>query len=600
MTTRDKTTKVEGKTRQKEIVLHGIGVSPGVVEGKVFLVGVEADHYLERTISREEVPGEIARFEDALIETRIQIREIQKSVEAQMTHADPGILDVHLMVLDDRAFVHDVVQQIRTNHRNVEQAIWVVASKYADALAGVGDDYLRERVADIKDVARRIVRSLAGNTVSALGELREKSVIVAHDLAPSETASLSKRLVLGVATDIGSPTSHSAMLARAMEIPAVVGMHDITRKVLPGTRILIDGNKGVVIIQPSPQSLRIYGKVAAERKHIESGLSGLRNSPAETKGGARVSLMANIEKPGDVDAVIQYGGEGIGLYRTEYHYMASPELPSEDELAADYENVAARLGAFQVVIRTLDIGGDKFVPYAGLKERGNPFLGLRSIRLSLAEPAIFKTQLRAILRANSRGNVKLMYPMVSSAEEVIQANLLLEEAKRELRTRGVKYRDDIQVGAMIETPSAALTSEIIAPHVKFFSIGTNDLVQYTMAVDRSNEQVAYLYQPTHPAILRLIKETVDVGRRRQMKVSVCGEMAADPVLCPLLIGLGVEELSVPPSAIPVVKDAIRSVTISDAEELARRALMSSSAADILTQCRELIGRTAPEILELTK
>ena len=598
MSGRDKT-RYDKPAFKQELMLHGIGVSPGVVEGRVFVLGGESDHHEERIIAAKDVPDEIARFEDAVIETRGQIRDIQRSVVEQLAHTDPGILDAHLMVLDDRTLVEQVVGEIRDKRRNTEAILWDVTNRYVDALAGVADDYLRERVSDIKDVMRRILRNLGGNVASELAGLTERCVIVAHDLAPSETAALPRQLVLGFATDLGSPTSHSAMMARAMEIPAVVGMHDVTKKVSSGDRILIDGNKGVVIVEPTIDRLKIYGKVLAVRQHIQSGLTNLKNEPAVTRDGVRVALMANIEMADDVEAVLEYGAEGVGLFRSEYVYMAASELPSEDIQTAIYDKVAARLNPGKVTIRTLDIGGDKFTPYSALPKEGNPFLGKRSIRISLSEPEVFKTQLRAILRASSRKNVRLMYPMISCVEELQRANELLGEAKNELRSRGIPFDESIETGAMVEVPAAALSAEHIAGHVKFFSLGTNDLVQYTMAVDRVNEQVAYLYQPTHPAILRLIAMTIDAARKFGLKVSVCGEMASDPVICPLLVGLGVDEFSVQPSAIPAIKDVIRSIGFDDAKALAGKALLAHSSADVLQYCRDLISRVAPEILELT-
>jgi phosphotransferase system enzyme I (PtsI) len=582
-----------------EIVLHGIGVSPGVVEGDVFLVGVESDHVTEKTVAEHEVLGEVSRFEDALIETRRQLRDIQKSLEQQMKHSDISILDAHLMVLDDRAMVEEVLQHVTERRMNAEAAMWDVANKYADALSKVDDDYLRERVADIRDVARRVVRNLSGKQMTALSELSKKSIIVARDLAPSETAALPRGLALGFATDLGSPTSHSAMMARAMEIPAVVGMHDVTSRISSGQKILIDGNKGIVIVNPTAERLEVYGKVAAERKHIQSDLTNLKDEPAQLKGGRRIALRGNIEMPSDIDAIREYGAEGVGLFRSEYVYMSSQELPSEDELAVSYTAVAEALAPAPVTIRTLDIGGDKFAPYMGLPTKANPFLGLRSIRISLAEPEIFKVQLRAILRASAAGNMRVLYPMISSADEVIRANELLDDSKTQLRSQGVEFDEDIKVGVMIETPSAALTSDIIAPHTDFFSLGTNDLIQYAIAVDRVNEQVAYLYQPTHPAILRLISKVVQVARTFNKDVGVCGEMAADPLLCPLLVGMGVNEVSIPPSAVPVVKDAIRSLTQEEVTDLADSALAMKSAGEVMTLCRSLIQLRAPEILELT-
>jgi phosphotransferase system enzyme I (PtsI) len=593
-------TKIMSKSgRTKETVLHGIGVSPGIAVGQVYLVGTQDDYFVARVVSDSEIPGEISRLEDALIDTRRQIKEIQRNVGTGMRHGEMCVLDVHLSVLDDRVFVEEVLQQIQSEHQNAEASLWVVADKYMAVLAGLEDDYLRERVADIKDVARRISRNLTGAGAVAVHDVSAGTIIIANDLAPSETAALPKDKVIGLATDLGSPTSHSAVMARAMQIPAVVGMHDITGRLATGDEILMDGNKGLLIINPTPSRMRAYGKVIEERRHIESDLTTLKNLPAETTSGGRVVLSANIESATDVASVVANGAEGVGLFRSEYLYMSGNELPTEDELYEVYKSVVVKLAPSPVIIRTLDIGGDKIASYMDLPREVNPFLGCRSIRFSLAVPEIFKTQLRAILRAGAHGNAKIMYPMISNSDEVVQANAILAEAAEELRVAGTPYDAGLEVGVMIETPSAALTADLIAPHVKFFSLGTNDLIQYTIAVDRVNEQLAYLYQPTHPAILRLIQATVASGHAHGIWVGVCGEMAGDPVLGPLLVGLGVDELSASPAAVPVVKNAIRSVSTNDAEKLAAAAMSSKNAADVLKECRKLIRRVAPEILELT-
>jgi phosphotransferase system enzyme I (PtsI) len=502
------------------------------------------------------------------------------------------------MVLDDRSFIEEVVQDIRNLRRNAEWAVREAADRYAQILASVEDDYLRERVVDVKDVARRILRNLQGGAAFSVGDLDRKHIVVAHDLEPSETAAMRRDTVLGFATDMGSPTSHTAVMARALEIPAIVALHDITQRVTTGDEVLIDGNKGILIINPTPDQLEQYGRLAASRRKIERRFEGFRDRPAETPDGHRVTLSANIEGPEELDGVVESGAEGIGLFRSEFLYLSRDDVVSEEEQAQIYDQVAARLAPDPVIIRTLDLGGDKFFPGARLAAEANPFLGCRSIRLSLRHPESFKGQLRAILRASARGNVKMMYPMISSAFEVARANELLEEAKRELAAAAVPFQPDIQVGAMIEIPSAALTADVIAGHVRFFSLGTNDLVQYTLAVDRINENVAYLYEPTHPAVLKLVQLTIEAGHRHGIWVGVCGEMAADPVIVPLLIGLGVEELSVAPVAVPLVKDVIRSVEYGKAQELARKALACGSAAEVLEHCRSLISEVAPEVLEL--
>ena len=586
------------KKRRQEVVLSGIGVSPGVVVGPAFLFAPEAIRVAERRIMAKEVDHEICRMEDALIETRRQIRCIQKDLATHTGPSDASILDAHLMVLDDRAFIEEVVVGIREEHRNAEVMVRDVAEQYAKVLGSVQDDYLRERVADVRDVARRIIRNLCGHTTPSLNEIPVKHIVVAADLVPSETATMRKDKVLGIVTDVGSPTSHTAVMARALEIPAIVGLHDITDTVLAGEEVLIDGNRGVLIIQPSPARLREYGELAETRRGIEQVLAGLKHEPAETTDGRRIVLSANVEEPDEIDAVLEYGAEGVGLFRSEYLCLARNRMVGEEEQAEAYQQVASRLKPAPVVIRTLDIGGDKFLEQGETSHEMNPFLGCRSIRLSLQRPKGFKAQLRAILRASAHGNVKLMYPMISREEEILQANELLEEAKGELDKDGVPFDRDIEVGVMIEIPSAALCAESIAEHADFFSLGTNDLIQYTLAVDRVNERVAYLYEPTHPAVLKLIRHTIEEGHRQGLWVGLCGEMAADPVMTGLLLGLGVDEMSVAPSAVPLVKDLIRKVSYSQAKALADEALTCRSGADVLGLCRHLTGEVAPELLEL--
>jgi phosphotransferase system enzyme I (PtsI) len=586
------------KADPAEQILKGIGVSPGVVVGPAHLLVHEDIPLPIRQVAPDEVEAEIRRFEDAVIETRRQIKQIQRDLTSRTNLTDGSILDAHLMVLDDEAFLEQVLEQLQQRGLNAEPVVKDAAERYAGVLASVNDEFLRERVADVRDVARRLLRNLAGSGAVATAGLPSRPVIIAEDLAPSETAGLRREHVSGFATDLGSSTCHSALMARALEIPAVVGLHDITRRVRPGDPILIDGNKGVLIVRPTPQRLKEYGKVAEARRHIELELRALHDKPAETRDGRRVALLANAESAEELDAIRLSGAEGVGLFRSEYLYLSTNRVVGEEEQAAVYERVAAALKPAPVVIRTLDMGGDKFMDGGDLHREANPFLGCRSIRLSLAHADHFRVQLRAILRASVHGNVKIMYPMISKAEEVIRANELLEEAKRELAARDVPFWPDIQTGVMIEIPGAALAAGLIAPHASFFSLGTNDLVQYTLAVDRRNERVAYLYEPTHPAVLSLIRMTIGEGHRHGLRVSVCGEMAADPLMTPLLLGMGVDELSMAPSAIPLVKDAVRSLTLDAARALAEEAGRCRSGGEVLAACRKLMSDTAPELLQL--
>lgn len=583
---------------KEEVILQGMGVSPGVAIGPVFLLTEETMHVAERDIAPDDVLGEIARFEESLIETRKQIRQIQEALKSQTQSQDASILDAHLMVLDDRTFLEEVIVNVKKNLKNIEWVVQKSSDKYARVLDKVEDDYLRERVADVKDVGRRIIRNLFGADDTQHKSLPENYIIVAKDLAPSETASLSKDTVIGFATDLGSPTSHTAVMARALELPVVVGLHNITERVNGGDCILVDGYKGVLIINPSKSRLKEYGKLAESRRSIEDGLSSIQHEPAQTKDGHRITLSANVESPDDVDTVLSHGAYGIGLLRSEFLYLASDHIMTEVEQTKTYCDVAERLAPAPLIIRTLDLGGDKFISGLQVRKEENPFLGCRSIRVSLKHPKFFKQQLRSILRASQFGNVRLMYPMISSVNEVLDANRLLAEAKAEVKAEGGTYDENINVGVMIEIPAAALTAETIAEHVDFFSIGTNDLIQYTIAVDRGNEMVAYLYEPTHPAVLKLIQMTIDAAHKKGIWVGLCGQMAADPLMTGILLGMGVDEFSVTPRAVPLVKETIRHFDYSQAKDLAATALSCSSATEVSDHCRELTMKVAPEILEL--
>ncbi len=584
---------------RKPLVLQGVGVSPGIVVGKVHLLVTEDMTIIERDITEEEIPREISRFQYALIATRHQIHEIQKRVAAVLDQDNASIFDAHLLVVDDTAFVDEVIRGLHTYRKNAESVIKQVAERYAGVLSSLEDDYLRERATDVRDVARRILRNLSGHSVETLADLEEPCLVIAHDIPPSETATIDRHIVRGICTDVGSPSSHTAIMARAMGIPAVVGLHDISVRVSDGDEILLDGQSGMVIIHPSEEQVERYARIQEEKSSLQTCLKSLRDLRSETSDGHRIILSANIELPHDVAEVKEYGAEGVGLFRTEFMYISAHDQPSEDEQSAMYEKVAREIHPSPLIIRTVDLGGDKFLSQVSMPKEveANPFMGWRAIRFCLAHPDFFLKQLRAILRASRMDNVMLMYPMISSATEVEQANELLEQAKDELRKKGEPFNENLKVGAMIEVPSAALTAEIIAPHVSFFSIGTNDLVQYTMAVDRVNERVGYLYDTSHPAILKLIKLTVDAAHQNGIWAGVCGQMAADPVLTPLLLGLGVDELSVSPNVTPLIKNVIRKLRIDEARALAAEALTCKSSETINRCCLGVIRRVAPETLE---
>ena len=576
-------------------VLRGIGVSPGVAIGPVLLILPETVNVFERPIETQAVAAEISRFEEALIDTRHQIRQIQEALRGQTRSHDASIFDAHLMVLDDRTFIDEIIAGVRERKRNIEFVVQEGTEKYASVLGAVDDDYLRERVADVRDVGKRILNNLMGKAVERTIRIDKPHLIVAHDLAPSETASLAGEQILGFATNLGSPTSHTAVMARALAIPAVVGLHSITTLVQSGDQILIDGNRGVLIINPSEEQLQMYGEMAEARRTIEVGLQRLQKEPAITRDGHEIVLSANIEGEEEIAAVQESGATGVGLLRSEFVHLVQNRMLDEEEQTHMYRKMAEALAPDPLIIRTLDIGGDKHFFGMQAFQEENPFLGLRSIRLCLKYPDYFFQQLRAILRASVGGNVRIMYPMISGVAELEQADEYLANAKAALDAEGVAYDPTIQRGIMIEVPSAALVASSLASKVDFFSIGTNDLIQYTIAVDRGNERVAYLYEPTHPAVLALIRMTVEAAHAHGIWAGVCGEMAADPLMTPLLLGLDVDELSVNPRAVPLIKDAVRALSYADTQALASSALAGLSIAEIRAHSRQQIEAVAPEL-----
>jgi len=581
-----------------ELVLQGVGVSPGVAVGEVVVFAQEGATVPERVISERDVPLEIVRFEEALIKTRHQIAEIQRKVGSVLGEEHASIFDAHLLVVDDRYFIEEVICNLREKKCNVEVILNDVSERYIEMLNRVEDDYLRERAADVRDVTRRISKNLAGERMDRMDQLESPCIAVAHDFSPSDTAGMNRNIVQALAADLGSATSHTAIMARALEVPAVVGLRDISTHVSSGETALVDGGKGLVIIRPTSERLLAYAQKAEDQKVILYELETLKDKPSETRDGYYVPVAANIELPSEIPSIEKYGAKGIGLFRTEFLFLNSEDVPDEEEQTRVYSDVADRCAPEQVVIRTLDLGGDKFSSSLKTAPEMNPFLGWRAIRFCLANPELFKVQLRAILRATVGRNISMMYPMVCCLSEVLQANRILEECRQELKNEGVPYAEKLPVGVMIEIPSAALTADLIAPHVDFFSIGTNDLIQYTLAVDRVNENVAHLYMPTHISILKLIRQTVLSGHANRIPVAVCGQMAASPELVPLLIGLGVDELSISPPAAPMIKDVIRNLHYSECRTLAKDALRGGPCEDVLGRCRALLKKTSPEILEL--
>ncbi|GAA0734185.1 phosphoenolpyruvate--protein phosphotransferase [Clostridium oceanicum] len=533
----------------------GIAASKGYAIGKVFIKEDLEIEVIEKTI--EDIDAEKKRFESALKETRTQLEEIKAKALKEVGEEKAAVFDSHMMLLDDPEFTGAVSSNIENNKVNGEKALQDVIDMYSAIFASMEDEYMRERGADVKDVGKRIMINLLGKAGSMMDNLDENTVVVATDLTPSDTAQLDKTKVIAFLTNIGGRTSHSAIMARTLEIPAIVGMKDITTSVKNGDSIIVDGAEGIAIINPDDATIKEYEKRKAKFQEELEELKKLISVETHTKDGRRVEVCGNIGKPQDVNQVLENGGEGIGLFRTEFLYMDRDVMPTEDEQFESYKYVTEKMGERPVVIRTLDIGGDKKLPYLPLPEEMNPFLGYRAIRLCLdKKEEIFKIQLRALLRASAFGNLKIMFPMISSLEEFLEAKEVLKECMDELRKEGKDFNENVDTGIMVEIPAAAVCADEIAKHVDFFSIGTNDLIQYTLAADRMNEKVSYLYNPMHPAVLRLIKMTIDAAHKEGKWCGMCGEMAGDEVAIPTLVEYGLDEHSMSASSILTAKKII--------------------------------------------
>lgn len=580
----------------QEVTLRGVGVASGIAHGVVFLHHPDDEEPPKRKLDESEIPAEIARFEAALIATRAQILEMQQRIAEAIGAKDASIFDAHLMVVEDHTLIDEVLRALQRERWNVEFIFSEVANRYAKTLSEIDDPYLRERAFDIYDVTRRVIGNLLGRSTKTLAHLDAPHVIVAHNLTPSDTAMLNRPMVLGIATDVGSRTSHTAIMARSLNIPAVVGLKDASTTLKNGDHVLLDGNKGLVILNPADESLWQYGELEVKLEEVEEQLTVLRDTASVTADGKQIILSANIELPEDVPLVIAAGAQGIGLYRTEFFFLNKTELPDEEKQYEAYRTVAEALLPQPVIIRTLDLGGDKFLSHSHLPTEINPFLGCRAIRFCLERPDVFKAQLRAILRASAVGNVRMMYPLISGLSELRQANEVLESCRSELRAEGASFNENLEVGIMVEVPSAALIADALAKEVDFFSIGTNDLIQYTIAVDRVNERIAHLYEPTHPAILRLMEMTVAAAHANDIWVGVCGEMAGEITLTPLLIGLGVDELSASPGLVPRVKKAVQTLDSQECAALLAEVRDLSSATEIFSRCESIARKHYPELL----
>lgn len=575
---------------------HGVAAAPGIAFGQTYVFTRESDDLVRYPIEPAQVSDEIARFESALIQTRVQILEMQQQIAEAIGAKDAGIFDAHLLVVEDQTLIDEVLRRLETELCNVEFVFQEVANRYVESLSKIDDPYLRERAQDIQDVTRRVVRNLQGKAPRPFLSVEQPHILVAHNLTPSDTATMNREKVRGMALDLGSRTSHTTIMARSLGIPSVVGLHDLTEVLASGEEVLLDGYNGILILHPNPETLSEYRELERRQGAIAQQLTELRETKSTTRDGHHIVLSANIELPDEVDAVLSHGAEGVGLYRTEFLYLNQKALPTEEEQFDVYRTVAQRVAPNPLIIRTLDLGGDKLSDGLESIDEMNPFLGWRAIRFCLENLDIFKAQLRAILRASVGGNIKMMFPMISGLDEVRRGLQIVEECRDELRREGIEQGDDFEIGAMIEVPTAAIAADLLAREVDFFSIGTNDLIQYSVAIDRTNERVAHLYEPTHPSVVRLLKMVADAAHANNIWTGVCGEMAGEVLFTPLLLGLGMDELSAGTSQVPRVKSAVQSLTMTECTKLRDEVLQLDTPSAVLERCVALAESHYPELL----
>ncbi len=575
-----------------EIVLKGVPAASGIACGPVFILDKQEFIVPKRAIMDQEVVIEIARFEEALIKTREEIHGIKKKIEHEMGSQQAQIFDAHLMVLEDKMLIEEVLKGIRNQKLSAEYVFFTVLRKFIQTFAKIQDEYLRERTADVNDIGKRVLKHLMDETrLHDFDNLNEDLIIIAHDLSPSDAVSMYNKKILAFVTDIGGRTSHTAIIAKSLGVPAVVGLKDATLRVSNQDIVIVDGREGIIIVHPEPATIERYQKEQSNIAASRSNLSNVKDLPAETLDGKRINIMANLELAEEIKVIGKFGPQGVGLYRTEFFYMNRVDLPSEEEQFQSYKRVAEALAPHPVTIRTLDLGGDKFISSVQIPKDMTAFLGWRAIQFCLERPDIFKTQLRAILRASVHSNLRMMYPMITGLGELRQANAILNEVKKNLRDEKIPFNESMPVGVMIEVPSAVMVSDLLAKESDFFSIGTNDLIQYTLAVDRVNERTAHLYQPFHPAVLRMIKRTIDSAHNQGKQVSLCGEMSGEPSQALLLMGLGIDALSMSSASILSVKNLIRSVRYSDIQRLAEEVLALPTAHEV----EEYVGAKVKEL-----
>jgi phosphotransferase system enzyme I (PtsI) len=579
------------ETDKKEIIIKGINASPGICIGKAYLVDSEGVEVVEKyQIQAKDLPNEIKRFKAAVKKSRDELRKIVEKSAEELQHAH--ILETHLALLKDKMLYGRCIETIKQENVNAEWALKTVVSKLIDVFQNMTDPYLKERSTDVVQVADSIMQNLVGAMKVNIAAIDKRVILVAHDLTPAETSQINLERVMGFITDRGGKASHTGIIARSLEIPAVVGLKNATSSIRSDDLIIVDGISGTVIIHPTEDTLVQYEERIIDYGEYKAVITRESKAPAESTDGVRLAVMGNIELPEEVFALINYGGDGIGLYRTEFQYFNRTDFPTEEELFDKYKDVVEIMNPKPVTIRTLDINGDKALTNQFNFEETNPALGLRAIRYCLKKPQVFKDQLRAILRAAACGNVRILFPMISTYFELREATRMLDEAAESLEKDGLSYNRDIEIGAMIEVPSAVIMADVIAENVDFFSIGTNDLIQYTLAIDRGNEAVAHLFQPLDPAIIRMLKHVADVAREKAIQIFMCGEMAGTPHHIPLLLGIGMDELSMNPQTIPDIKRVIRALNVAETRSFLKEVLTQTTAKSAF----ELIKATYGSIL----
>ncbi len=579
--------------------IHGIGASPGIIIGKAFLVDRSLVRLPQKRIGAEQVEREVERFVRAIQESRDQLIEIKEKILDQEVRRHSFILDVHMMILDDQMLLQDTLETIRKKKVNAEWALDLTLEKLNAAFNAIEDEYLKERRSDLHYVTARVFRNLMGKKHDDITKIKGNVIVVAHDLSPADTLQMNLKHVAGFITDIGGKISHTAILSRSLGIPSVVGLNVGTSLINGGDLLIMNGDTGEVVINPTGDVSHAFLERRRRIKFMEREVFKYASLPAETRDGVRIRLQANIEMVEEVPSVKMYGAEGVGLYRTEIFYLNRKDLPTEEEQFQSYRRLAEGIHPAYATIRTLDVGGDKLLSNHRTANEMNPAMGLRAIRFSMKEVEIFKTQLRSILRASACGKLRILFPMISGVEEVRQAKAILEEVKKSLVKARVPFDREIKVGVMIEVPSASITADILAREVDFFSIGTNDLIQYALAIDRMNEHVSYLYEPLHPAILRIIRGVVQAAHQAEISVAICGEMAAEPAYALILLGLGLEELSMNPVSIPKVKKLLRMSKFEEAVALVEQVSQFQTASEVESCVRAWMAKRFPQDLILS-